>query len=242
MGKLIHMEPTFEMFESGLKQKTTLAYFHDILVNKNGKRFKKFPVEYWVMIEMLNPLLEVFQNAMVILSWFTTPTSSIDISKRIVHDHFHPKDFATFDVLGFWKAKENQFPVLSHMAMDILSVQASSVASELTGIFINQDHLVRSGARTRHISSGTPIDLKKESLMSRKFMKMSGFDINQESKKLEEICKRNDFRKERIITKSRRTDNGDQEKRHSLSIWKNCLIKRNSNDAIPLLQQPANDC
>ncbi|GKC22934.1 zinc finger BED domain-containing protein RICESLEEPER 2 [Tanacetum coccineum] len=44
--------------------------------------------------------------------------------------HLHPKDFATFDVLGFWKAKENQFPVLSRMAMDILSVQASSVASE----------------------------------------------------------------------------------------------------------------
>ncbi|GKE33074.1 zinc finger BED domain-containing protein RICESLEEPER 2 [Tanacetum coccineum] len=44
--------------------------------------------------------------------------------------HLHPKDFATFDVLGFWKAKKNQFPILSRMAMDILSVQASSVASE----------------------------------------------------------------------------------------------------------------
>ncbi|GKE55455.1 zinc finger BED domain-containing protein RICESLEEPER 2, partial [Tanacetum coccineum] len=44
--------------------------------------------------------------------------------------HLHLKDFATFDVLGFWKAKENQFHVLSRMAMDILSVQASSVASE----------------------------------------------------------------------------------------------------------------
>ncbi|GJV78421.1 zinc finger BED domain-containing protein RICESLEEPER 2 [Tanacetum coccineum] len=41
-----------------------------------------------------------------------------------------PKDFASYDVLGFWKSKENQFPVLSRMAMDILSVQASSVASE----------------------------------------------------------------------------------------------------------------
>ncbi|GKB11756.1 zinc finger, BED-type, phospholipase-like, homeodomain-like protein [Tanacetum coccineum] len=37
----------------------------------------------------------------------------------------HPKEFATFDVLGFWKAKENQFPILSRMAMDILSVLAS---------------------------------------------------------------------------------------------------------------------
>ncbi|GJQ97563.1 zinc finger BED domain-containing protein RICESLEEPER 2 [Tanacetum coccineum] len=38
--------------------------------------------------------------------------------------------FAAFDLLGFWKAKESMFPVLSHMAMDIISVQATSVASE----------------------------------------------------------------------------------------------------------------
>nr|GEW20477.1 zinc finger BED domain-containing protein RICESLEEPER 2 [Tanacetum cinerariifolium] len=46
--------------------------------------------------------------------------------------HLHPKEFATFDVLGFWKEKETIFPVLSRMAMDIISVQASSVASEST--------------------------------------------------------------------------------------------------------------
>ncbi|GKD14377.1 zinc finger BED domain-containing protein RICESLEEPER 2 [Tanacetum coccineum] len=39
-------------------------------------------------------------------------------------------EFETFDVLGFWKAKEIMFPVLSRMAMDILSVQATSIASE----------------------------------------------------------------------------------------------------------------
>ncbi|GJV99539.1 zinc finger BED domain-containing protein RICESLEEPER 2 [Tanacetum coccineum] len=44
--------------------------------------------------------------------------------------HLHPKDFASFDVLGFWKENETMFPVLSRMAMDIISVQASSVASE----------------------------------------------------------------------------------------------------------------
>ncbi|GKC24079.1 zinc finger BED domain-containing protein RICESLEEPER 2 [Tanacetum coccineum] len=44
--------------------------------------------------------------------------------------HLHPKEFATFDVLGFWKEKETMFPVLSCMAMDIISVQASSVAFE----------------------------------------------------------------------------------------------------------------
>ncbi|GJZ10849.1 zinc finger BED domain-containing protein RICESLEEPER 2 [Tanacetum coccineum] len=44
--------------------------------------------------------------------------------------HLHPKEFASFDVLGFWKEKETMFSVLSRMAMDIISVQASSVASE----------------------------------------------------------------------------------------------------------------
>nr|GEV09966.1 hypothetical protein [Tanacetum cinerariifolium] len=39
-------------------------------------------------------------------------------------------EFAAFDLLGFWKAKESMFPVLSCMAMDIISVQATSVASE----------------------------------------------------------------------------------------------------------------
>ncbi|GKB58487.1 zinc finger BED domain-containing protein RICESLEEPER 2-like protein [Tanacetum coccineum] len=39
-------------------------------------------------------------------------------------------EFAAFDLLGFWKAKESMFPVLSRMAMDIISVQATSVASE----------------------------------------------------------------------------------------------------------------
>ncbi|GKA18798.1 zinc finger BED domain-containing protein RICESLEEPER 2 [Tanacetum coccineum] len=53
---------------------------------------------------------------------------------RVFQNTLQPRythDFATFDVLGFWKAKENQFPVLSRMAMDILSVQASFVLSEV---------------------------------------------------------------------------------------------------------------
>ncbi|GJR60508.1 zinc finger BED domain-containing protein RICESLEEPER 2 [Tanacetum coccineum] len=44
--------------------------------------------------------------------------------------HLYPKEFATFDVLGFWKEKETMYLVLSRMAMDIISVQASSVAFE----------------------------------------------------------------------------------------------------------------
>ncbi|GKB12759.1 putative AC transposase [Tanacetum coccineum] len=42
----------------------------------------------------------------------------------------HGLPVCKFDVLGFWKAKESVFPVLSRMARDILSVQATSVASE----------------------------------------------------------------------------------------------------------------
>ncbi|GJW26287.1 zinc finger BED domain-containing protein RICESLEEPER 2-like protein [Tanacetum coccineum] len=73
---------TFEMFESGLKQKMTLVYFHEYLVTKNGRRFKKFPDEYWVLIESLNPLLEVFQNATVILSGVYYPTSPLKKLKK----------------------------------------------------------------------------------------------------------------------------------------------------------------
>nr|GFC09233.1 zinc finger BED domain-containing protein RICESLEEPER 3 [Tanacetum cinerariifolium] len=44
--------------------------------------------------------------------------------------HLHPKELATFDVLGFWKENETMFPVLSRMAIDLISVQASSIAYE----------------------------------------------------------------------------------------------------------------
>ncbi|GKD20400.1 zinc finger BED domain-containing protein RICESLEEPER 2 [Tanacetum coccineum] len=44
--------------------------------------------------------------------------------------HLPTDEFASFDVLGFWKAKESMFHVLSRMAPDILNVQATSVASE----------------------------------------------------------------------------------------------------------------
>nr|GEV47051.1 hypothetical protein [Tanacetum cinerariifolium] len=54
--------------------------------------------------------------------------------ERYVHSgfvtHLQTTEFETFDVLGFWKAKETTFPVLSRMAMNILSVQATSIASE----------------------------------------------------------------------------------------------------------------
>nr|GEV84700.1 zinc finger BED domain-containing protein RICESLEEPER 2-like [Tanacetum cinerariifolium] len=63
----------------------------------------------------------------------TDPTMSSEYERYVNSDfvtHLHPKAFATSDVLGFWKENETMFPVLSRMAMDIISVQASSVASK----------------------------------------------------------------------------------------------------------------
>ncbi|GJX53855.1 zinc finger BED domain-containing protein RICESLEEPER 2 [Tanacetum coccineum] len=44
--------------------------------------------------------------------------------------HLSTKELAGYNVLGFWKTKESTFLVLSHMAWDVLSIQATSVASE----------------------------------------------------------------------------------------------------------------
>ncbi|GJY70701.1 zinc finger BED domain-containing protein RICESLEEPER 2 [Tanacetum coccineum] len=63
----------------------------------------------------------------------TDPTMSSEYERYVNSDfitHLYPKEFVTFDVLGFWKENETMFPVLSRMAMDIISVQASSIAYE----------------------------------------------------------------------------------------------------------------
>ncbi|GJS09722.1 zinc finger BED domain-containing protein RICESLEEPER 2-like protein [Tanacetum coccineum] len=108
---------TFEMFESGLKQQITLSHFHDILVSKNGRRFKKFPDEYWGRIEMLNPLLAVFQNATVVLSGVYYPTSPLACFKSIFKGVLR-------------KQRKSVSCSNPRMAPGILSVQASSVATE----------------------------------------------------------------------------------------------------------------
>ena len=41
-----------------------------------------------------------------------------------------PEEFDNFDVLAWWKDRESHFPILAAMARDLLSVQASTVASE----------------------------------------------------------------------------------------------------------------
>nr|GEW35250.1 transposase [Tanacetum cinerariifolium] len=61
------------------------------------------------------------------------PTTSSEFWRYVNSDfvtRLHPKEFATFDVLGFLKENETMFLVLSRMAMDLISVQASLVSSE----------------------------------------------------------------------------------------------------------------
>ncbi|GJX70099.1 zinc finger BED domain-containing protein RICESLEEPER 2 [Tanacetum coccineum] len=41
-----------------------------------------------------------------------------------------PEEFTKFDILTWWKGRESRFPVLAAMARDLLSVQASTIASE----------------------------------------------------------------------------------------------------------------
>ena len=38
--------------------------------------------------------------------------------------------FENFDILAWWKGNESQFPVLAAITRDLLTVQASTVASE----------------------------------------------------------------------------------------------------------------
>nr|GEX05805.1 zinc finger BED domain-containing protein RICESLEEPER 2-like [Tanacetum cinerariifolium] len=40
------------------------------------------------------------------------------------------EEFKNFDILSWWKGRQSQFPVLSIMARDLLSVQASTIALE----------------------------------------------------------------------------------------------------------------
>nr|GEV76286.1 zinc finger BED domain-containing protein RICESLEEPER 2-like [Tanacetum cinerariifolium] len=67
---LTRWNSTYHTFLSGLKQQNTLAYFHDLLANKN--RCNHFSAENWVIIQSLTQLLEVFNTATEIYQGFTT--------------------------------------------------------------------------------------------------------------------------------------------------------------------------
>nr|GEW27379.1 zinc finger BED domain-containing protein RICESLEEPER 2-like [Tanacetum cinerariifolium]GEW77042.1 zinc finger BED domain-containing protein RICESLEEPER 2-like [Tanacetum cinerariifolium]GEX51000.1 zinc finger BED domain-containing protein RICESLEEPER 2-like [Tanacetum cinerariifolium] len=73
-------------------------------------------------------------------------------------------EFAAFYLLGFWKANESMFPVLSRMAMDIISVQATSVASESAFSTSGRDHLDAQERKQHKSGLENPIDFKEEIL------------------------------------------------------------------------------
>nr|GEY20439.1 zinc finger BED domain-containing protein RICESLEEPER 2 [Tanacetum cinerariifolium] len=96
---------TYHMFQCALKQKGTLMYFNETLsdADHSNRRAK---------------------NDRLMSSEYERYFSSDFIS------HLRPNEFAGFDVLGFWKANESMFPIISQMPRDMLSVQATSVAFE----------------------------------------------------------------------------------------------------------------
>ncbi|KAI3761392.1 hypothetical protein L1987_51806 [Smallanthus sonchifolius] len=61
----------------------------------------------------------------------STPSSELGRYTRTNFLSFMSPDvFEDFDILAWWKGNESTFPVLSAMARDLLTVQASTVASE----------------------------------------------------------------------------------------------------------------
>ncbi|KAD6454232.1 hypothetical protein E3N88_08938 [Mikania micrantha] len=61
-----------------------------------------------------------------------TPSSELGryIATDFLLSGMTSQEFMSFYILAWWKGKEEQFPILSAMAQDLLSVQAFTVASE----------------------------------------------------------------------------------------------------------------
>ncbi|GJY57956.1 zinc finger BED domain-containing protein RICESLEEPER 2 [Tanacetum coccineum] len=67
----------------------------------------------------------------------TDPTMCSEYERYVNSDfvtHLHPKEFLTFDVLGFLKEKETMYPVLSHMASSVASESAFSTNGRVLSI------------------------------------------------------------------------------------------------------------
>ncbi|GJV31246.1 zinc finger BED domain-containing protein RICESLEEPER 2-like protein [Tanacetum coccineum] len=88
------------------------------------KRGKRLWLEMGVFSAALNPCFNV--NGVDFL------IESISTDLEFFDDSFASKSKSYFkeSLEGFWKEKETMYPVLSRMAMDIISVQAFSIASK----------------------------------------------------------------------------------------------------------------
>ncbi|GJV57986.1 zinc finger BED domain-containing protein RICESLEEPER 2 [Tanacetum coccineum] len=59
-----------------------------------------------------------------------TANSYLAVTAHWFNPESWPEEFTNFDILAWWKEREIQFFILSAMARDLLTVQASTVASE----------------------------------------------------------------------------------------------------------------
>ncbi|KAI3813486.1 hypothetical protein L1987_18211 [Smallanthus sonchifolius] len=81
-----------------------------------------------------NPMLNLFntlRNENTKRARGTTPSS--ELGRYQATDFIstlRSEEFENFDILSWWQGKESQYPVLAAMARDLLTVQASTVASE----------------------------------------------------------------------------------------------------------------
>ncbi|GKB02759.1 zinc finger BED domain-containing protein RICESLEEPER 2-like protein [Tanacetum coccineum] len=95
--------------------------------------------------------------------------------------HLSTKELAGYDVLGFWKANESTFPVISQMARDILSVHAISVASESA---FTTSGRVLSIRRTRL----TPASLEMSEILEEEVQEHEAMSLSDEEVALDEAA------------------------------------------------------
>nr|GEX27553.1 protein LURP-one-related 10-like [Tanacetum cinerariifolium] len=120
------------MVESGTwKMMKQVIAFEDFLAPHSGSALAKTLRNVFFNFNLKNKILSVTLDN---VSNNTSAIGKLKLKyKPPMEDfvtHLQTKEFETFDDLGFWKANETTFLVLSPMSMDILSVQATLVASE----------------------------------------------------------------------------------------------------------------
>ncbi|KAM0041071.1 putative transcription factor/ chromatin remodeling BED-type(Zn) family [Helianthus debilis subsp. tardiflorus] len=76
-------------------------------------------------------MLNVVRDETVKQQRGSEPSSELGRYKITSYSHtMTSEEYNNFDILSWWKSKESEFPILATMARDILTVQASTVASE----------------------------------------------------------------------------------------------------------------
>ncbi|GKC38849.1 hypothetical protein Tco_1051233 [Tanacetum coccineum] len=75
--------------------------------------------------------------------------------------HLHPKEFASFDVLGFWKEKETMFPVLSPDYGHGYNKRTRLTPASLEMCMCLKDHLNAKERKQDKCPLETPLDFEE---------------------------------------------------------------------------------